>query len=496
MAFTVSFGKTNKRRNSTLVPSVGASTQVLLKENTSVYQPIFIIRLGKYGAPASLKELSEMNYCYCSELKRYYYITDIVSGTAVLAYIYCQTDVLATFKEDILSTPAFVMYSQSRYNLNIEDNRLRTTSVSHKWTKSLETAMFNEAGAYVLAGVSDKATGETGSASAFLTNAGGIANVCSKLYAQDFWESIKTDFYHPEEAILSCIWTPLNYSMSSSGSANISIGKYNIAQGLGAAKTVTGTVVLNFHIPHTNQDGQGTVAGDYRNFAPYTRYYATLPGVGMVEVPMHLIAGHSYTAMGQFIVTCEVAASPITGDVTYVMKLQDTGGGISGDAGAVIFKGNFGVDIPISRTVGHFGSIIGSVLAAPAQVIGGFAIGNAPGAIAGGVSALSGIAHSAVESMNVNTTVAGALGGWSINPRYNYMVEATTVSFDVSDEPSLVAPTIGCPYFHHVSSLGELKGYVNCCGCHVKTWGMQQELDMISSFVNSAVNSFGGIIIE
>ena len=130
MAFTIKIGKTTKARNSTRVPPLSNSVQVLLKDTTSVVNPVFQLRMGVNGAPASITEISKYNYCYCENFKRYYFIVDIQAETATVANIFCECDVLATFREDILETPCFAMYSQSKKNVFIEDPRLPMYGIS------------------------------------------------------------------------------------------------------------------------------------------------------------------------------------------------------------------------------------------------------------------------------------------------------------------------------------------------------------------------------
>lgn len=495
MAFSLSFGQTTKSRNSTLVPSVGNTTQVLLKDNTSVVKPVFTIHLGKGGAPANLSALSQMNYCYCPEFKRYYYIVDMQSETAVIVNIYCEVDVLATFKEDILKTPAFVYYSQSRYNSLVPDNRLHILGTSSQFAMTTALPSFNSEGSFALTAVSPNSTGETGTATTIVCAPENLAQIAAKLYAEDFWESIKTDFYHPEEAILGCMWTPIDFSQAEGGGAStIQIGKYNLYTGFVAKRNVSFTIMASFHIPYSNPEGEGSL-GDFRNFDPYTKYFMTLPGVGKIEIPMRLVSGRSITNQNVLSIPVNVSCSPVTGDVTYMIKLMNASGGISGNGDGLFVKGNFGVEVPVSRAVGRYGSLLQTGLSSGVSTLGLLAV---PGAGVGlGLASLaSGMVPAAINAMNVNTNIVGGLGGWAVLPPYLDKLETTTVAWDLSDAPSGVAKTIGRPYFHHVNALSECSGVTQCTGAHVKTWATEQEHGMINALVNTNINQYGGIIIE
>lgn len=495
--FTLQFAQTRKARNSTLIPEMGESCQCYLKENTSIIRPTFKIHLGQGGAPATLEILAKENYCYCPNFQRYYYITNITSETAVIVYVQCEVDVLATFKEDILATPAFVMYSNSHFNSLIPDGRLPMLGTSRQWCNTTPCVVLDSNGSFAVTGVSTNASGNLGSAATLALAGSQLSTLASKMYSDDFWDNIKNDFYHPEEALLGCMWTPINIAQAGgTGAATISIGKYDLYTAIESKRTVTATIIANFKIPYTASEGNGNL-GDYRNFEPYTKYELTLPGVGTIDLPMKLIAGNALTAIGNLPVAIEMAASPVTGDVTYNIKLMDASGGISGNAVAYTVKGNFGVEIPIARSLGRFGSIMQSLGGAAAAMAVGASVGGGLGLAIGVSQFMAQAVSSSIESMNVNTNIVGSLGGWSVNPAFNYTVEAKTINWDISDEPNAIRPTIGRPYYHHVSSLGQCSGIVQCTGAYVKTWATEEELQMISQYVNSSTNYlYGGVIIE
>lgn len=488
MSFPVQFGQTTKARNSTLVPTLSTTCQCLLKDQTSIVRPTFTIHLSQSGAP-TFEQLSQFNYCYVAMFKRYYFITNITSFTAAVVLIDCEVDVLATFKDDILNTPAFVMYSQSRYNAQVVDGRLPMlgTSVQSCNITDIGT-LFTREGVFALTAVSPEISGETGAAATILMGAVNLKQLAAKLYSDDFWESVKTELYHPEEALIACMWTPISESQAKgNGNSQIKIGKYDLYTGFNIKKTVTASFVVPFTIPH----------GDYRSFEPYTKYTMTLPGVGTIDVPMKLLYGNEAMNMEVLSIKVNVSASPVSGDVIYNMELMDASGGVSGNGVAYTVKGNFGVEVPISRTVGRFGSILQSVAGGVSSVIGGAAIGGPVGALGGAANFAGNMIGGLMESMNTHTNIVGSLGGWSVMDGYNIAIESKTIAYNVSDNPPNVANTIGRPLYANVSRLGVLTGFVNCVGAHVKTWGTGEELNMISSYINGSLgNPYGGFLIE
>ena len=65
-----------------------------LKSDTSILQPILILKNYKSG-----------NYCYIKEFNRYYYITDIKLLNGGLYQLNLDIDVLMTYKNDIMTKP-------------------------------------------------------------------------------------------------------------------------------------------------------------------------------------------------------------------------------------------------------------------------------------------------------------------------------------------------------------------------------------------------------
>lgn len=54
-----------------------------------------------------LKNYKEGNYCYIEDIKRYYYITDIDLLENGLFRIFCEIDVLMSYKDDIMNNKFF-----------------------------------------------------------------------------------------------------------------------------------------------------------------------------------------------------------------------------------------------------------------------------------------------------------------------------------------------------------------------------------------------------
>ena len=131
MALTIKFGTMTKRINSTYQNMTEQLTcDVILKNNTSVVNPVFIVHCPGKDADALLK----CNYCNGLQagLHRYYWIDDIVftsgnnSGGSNIFEVYCHVDVLASMYDFVKNETHFVKYTGDIKNadLQIDDERL------------------------------------------------------------------------------------------------------------------------------------------------------------------------------------------------------------------------------------------------------------------------------------------------------------------------------------------------------------------------------------
>lgn len=112
---TVTVGRTNKQINSTsqqLVDSTDLSCR--LKEPTSMQSPVFIVQ--------GLNKMTLYNYCKFEN--RYYWVDDVIYVTTDIQEIHCHLDPLATFKDAIGNSYAYVTFGPSgSKNTWVDDKR-------------------------------------------------------------------------------------------------------------------------------------------------------------------------------------------------------------------------------------------------------------------------------------------------------------------------------------------------------------------------------------
>lgn len=101
-------------------PSTVMTLTGTLRDETDIVDPVIII---EYAGT-----LTNCNYMYISEFNRYYFITKIESVRTNLWRVYAHCDVLKTYAQAILGTPAVVARSETRYNLMLNDSFFKVYS--------------------------------------------------------------------------------------------------------------------------------------------------------------------------------------------------------------------------------------------------------------------------------------------------------------------------------------------------------------------------------
>ena len=66
----------------------------------------------------------KFNYCYCPNLERYYFITDIIFTRQGLVELNCSVDPLMSFKDDILNSKQLITRQENKQQRYIPDPSL------------------------------------------------------------------------------------------------------------------------------------------------------------------------------------------------------------------------------------------------------------------------------------------------------------------------------------------------------------------------------------
>lgn len=442
----------NKRKNSTKRPSDGESRNVVLLDDVSLYSPVFESQYWDY------------NDNYCKWAGRYYYVTNIVTKRQNLFEVHCEIDPLATWKDDILATTAFVTFSTSSFDIGIPDYRLSSDPITI--TNSSAVEVFPKLSeAYVVTYVGTNSCPSVGIGDFWLD--GLQKHIMSDKFIQStrdwylsFCKGTGTDKAEANvisqlvgnnaNCITSCTYMPKFYGTKAH--TIILAGNFNTyAQGTLAEHDYSETYKIK--IPWAFP------TGDFRNRAQFTSLAVYLPGYGFIAL-------NADNYQGQSTIPVQATLDSFTGEITYL---------VDGKA-----KGTCTTGYPVQIGTSQKGNVVGAITGIGQAVASGYS-GNAIGAISGAYNTIRSI-------MGVDPSSVGSMGGsTAFNCYRNILV--LVMAHNTNVDPASVGATIGRP-LNAVINIGSLSGYVQTADVEVPTTAP----DEYKTVINDSLN--GGMYIE
>ena len=472
MAHTIYAGKVNKRRNSTLQPSLDTSFDVLLKTPTSLHTPTFTINASAF------------DYNYLKWDDRYYFVTDIVARNNNLWDVSAVIDVLATYKSEILATTAYVLYD-SIANTELIDNRLPMKTTKSVTAATATCPLVPDSGCYILS-----LTGSNGTTGVYKVDSGQLSDLIDDIsyimddifsvynnppaqptYTNDIAENIKIAanyFVDDLKWRLDCLRKPITQLFGSgnipqnirecrfipfdvgttAGSNKIYLGTFETQQSL--SKLVTDTIVRSATVTIPWQ------ASDFRRRSPFTELYLYLPYIGMTRLSAENL-------IGQTSLKVDYALSVRDGSIICTVS---SGSEIIGQ-----YSGNVGISVPVGISNLNAAKVAQSILTG----VGALATKNI-GVI--GMSALN-----FADSVTPNYSCIGGLDGLA-GIATNQNITCYSVFHNTIAAPNQNLAVIGAPSMCS-KSLGTLTGFCQCLDAHVSAAAEAQELEEIDNYLNS-----------
>ena len=435
-----------KKPNSTKQPS-GSGTQlnVILKENTSVLHPTFLVHGYSFS------------HNYIKWGSRYYFIDDIISISNDMAEYVCSTDVMATYKTDIGNSTQYVTRSATSYNPYAIDTKYPAQAESHL-EKTVLTGLqsnIDSTGFYVLGTISDSASG--GVVTYYAVDPDKFTQIMTDLFtstilnASDITVELQKELVNPCQYIISCFYYPLKRT-SISGITNWekikfgwwetdSLAGYRLDES-NRIFSIDDTFSLSRHPQQTR--------GIYLNDAPFTRYTLECYSFGSIPLDPSPFVGNNAGAIN-------IDIDLFTGLASMYVAAQ----------GARILKtvSQFGVPVQLAQ---NSSDVIGGSLAALGGAVG-LAYGNYVG-FAQGIA-------SAVESMMPQVQSKGANGS-----KIDFIQTPTIVGeFRNLVEEDLAQ--IGRPLCA-AKVISTLSGFIQCEGADLDTPASPSEKSDIISNMN------------
>lgn len=147
MSFQIKFMYNNEPMNKiSKTPTELFTLEGTLRDESSIVDPEILVQ---HDNPISA------NYAYIAVFNRYYYINDITSVRTGLWRIKMHTDVLKTFSEGILGSPAIIAKSSDKVNFYLNDADYKCQQNDIIITKAFNDA-FGDNFRIVIAIVGDK----------------------------------------------------------------------------------------------------------------------------------------------------------------------------------------------------------------------------------------------------------------------------------------------------------------------------------------------------
>ena len=458
----------SKRINSTKQPTGGTQKTVLLKDETDIERPTFILDTLDFS----------INYV---EAFGHYYFAHCRNLDGHRTAIECDIDLLATYKANIQSYSGLVEYTSSSSRKDITDPRNHPTCENVILQSTVSTGLpLNSEGSYILGVVGTYANGSSGVVQYYSMTKLQMTAFCAEVFQQGgIIDDLIQQFTDSMNAIVSCIWLPFpvlnDGAIGDSNPEKIQIGGHTLnAEGYRIKYRLLGPntpPVLSITWPM-----QGTYGKTYLDRTPYTTGSLYLPFVG--AVPLDVDALYTCRKM-----TIDFIIDVITGDIIYDAMYTDD----NADYRVSTYTGNVATKVPVSgQSYDAIGlatgamTLIGGIAATAVTV----ATGGSAAAVAAGVGAAAGGLGMGAKSCELHSMVNGSASS-ALGAALGVNISATLIT-QVPAETNLTGYQAeqGMPYFQ-TASLSGLSGYVKCANASVECAASESEKQTINGYLNS-----------
>lgn len=452
----------DKRVNSTKQPTGGTQISVVLKENCSIENPVFIV-----SSPIA-------DYEYVEAFGRYYFVSDVINLNAAQSEVHCGLDPMATYKTDIGNTTAFIMYDETS-NSTLNDARLSrvsTATVSRQKTQ-LHSAM-SKVGTIVAT-----VTGET-STDCYVIGVSDIDKLIpniktqvESIFALDHMPTfdINDDFV---PTVISAIkqvissnnlpqnirdvrWIPFN--ISGVGQHTVKVGMYT------TTITNAGKLSLNGTYRIGAEQKSLTIPWNYSDWRNCycTDIYMHIPFIGDISIPANELIGETGV-----MVTC--AVDFVTGDIAVILYGTTTG----------LYLGSYGASTGVTIPIGNASPSLAKIGTSLVQALGTAGRGGSiQGMLSGTAASIGNMAEAFFTPI---TQSVGGLGS-AASIALPFDVEIACVSHNTNVTPSSVASVMGTPTMS-VKQIGTLSGYIQCSGASVSGSMHAADREAINAMLN------------
>ena len=481
MAFTVTFFNTNKKLNSTFVPTVNNSPYITMdvtfKNGESMLQPTLLVEYNS-------NIIVNYNYVYILAFQRFYFIRDWRSINNNIWECSCLIDVLATYKTELGAQSHYILRAYSDYNPFIMDNQYIAKARSYKEvvniTSNFATDFFY--GTYVLGIINGENT--SGSITYYAIQQPEMGALKSWMmddpenYTSTPWDvDVSADtikyLFNPYQYIASIEWFPFGIGTFTGTNTTIKFGWWDTG--------ITGKRISSYAINYTI--GTATIKrhpdyqtrGEFLLYPPFTSYKMYFPPIGDVELNGEMCANLLINASADTASFNINASVDVMSGIAYIRCLDQTY-----NTDLQIFNSTVKISVPVNiasvlsnSTLGdtqQYKISIGTV-SNVAKDVGGLITSAATKNVAGSVSNFINLASDlamarpnlregaydalAARSPHVDSFgINGGITAFSIQPYITLVYE------ELTDENNT---EFGRPLYE-VKQINQLSGFIQCAG--------------------------------
>lgn len=456
------FTEFSKRKNSTKVPNdeLAVVKNVRLKSTTDKMNPTFLLN-------------GTEDYVYCKAWSMYYFVHRIGYDIDGAQMIYCNLDVLATFKEQILNTSAYIIYSSTGYDRWIKDDRCPIIIKDSEYLRTSSAIVFDEDAVFTASdneSVVITTVSESFGIFSWVLSEDDLRDVMYELFInQTNLDAILDQFGDVNNAIVSVIRLPITRSLlEDTNDTPISFG------------TVSNGTTNEYHwLGRKHLRAKGSIGmpltyTDYRFTEPYCKAKITLPFIGTFDISLSELApeGGCNWMLDIDILTGTCIYTLYQGDnVNIPTKIIGT---YSGTCGGNVPIANIQQQNPYGVTKGAITGLLTSGLA--------MAGGHIAGGVVGGIASIVG---GFFEYGRDTATVIGAYSGGR-SEYASRSIELCVEKFKTANEPSNLTDFEGRPVCK-VDTIGNYSGYVRTHNFSIDISTLDVIKDMINNYLNSGI---------
>lgn len=487
MSVKAKFYNLDKRIKSTKRPSnddTPITYDIVFKQPTNILEPDIILdTAGLYP---------DFTYCIIEiplpaagtdVTKDFYYFvksTTIVSNN--IFELHLKLDSLATVKDQILSTEAYVIYSSSNYDRWVKDDRVPIIIKNSEYIETNSNFVVGEETNLFAANTNETVLITTVSKDegivTWISSEAGIKDIVANLLdaTDNIFDSLSKQFGGAIGSIVQVMRIPIPFdALPNDGNTYpVYLGNYPIE--------VNGEPIEMYKLSSTHISAHASIGipvtyADFRYTEPYCKAKMTLPFIGCFDLSLSELAPD-----GGCEVRCDIEL--MTGNIIYTLH---TGGTAAIPAKIIAsYSGQCGSLIPIaSQQIANAASIVGGVLGSVGTTALGTLLGNPAMATAGGIASITSLASAFYASNEKSTTVIGSYSGGR-GEFADRAVRLCVQKFPTVCEPSDLTALEGRPCLQ-VKSLSNLTGFCRTAGFQLGGHWFKDIKDEVNALMDSGI---------